>query len=209
MISHIIEENNFIPSMFHYIPNFLNKEEETKMLEYLEKTEDFVESPKCNNGISRLQKWYQSDMKYFCSSWQERYPRWTSFKMDSTIIDTIKKFQDFTETLPNISVPYINVPHINSCLINKYPNGNNFIAPHRDSEISFGPEPTIIGLSLGATRRINFHRLDNSNEDFSFDLESGSVFIMAGSTQRFYHHSIDKCECDDVRYSLTFREFIE
>ena len=29
-------------------------------------------------------------------------------------------------------------PNINSCLINKYPSGENFIAPHRDCELSFG-----------------------------------------------------------------------
>jgi alkylated DNA repair dioxygenase AlkB len=203
MITNIVNEINHTPSMFYYIPNFLTKEEEKIMFEYLQNTNDFVENPKFNIGVSRLQKWYHVDKKYFCSSWKERYPQWMSFEMDSTVINIIKKVQEFANGLDNISVP-----QINSCLINKYPTGENFIAPHRDSEISFGVEPTIIGLSLGHTRAINFHRLDNSKKDFSFELESGSVFIMAGSSQRFYHHSIDKCECDSVRYSLTFREFI-
>jgi alkylated DNA repair dioxygenase AlkB len=204
MITNIVNEINHAPSVFYYIPNFLNKDEESTMFEYLENTNDFVENPKFNNGVSRLQKWYHEDKKYFCSSWKERYPQWMSFEMDSTVTDIIKKFQDFVGTIPQI-----NIPRINSCLINKYPTGENFIAPHRDSEISFGTEPTIIGLSVGKTRQINFRRLDDPKKNFSFELESGSVFIMAGSSQRYYHHSIDKCECDDVRYSLTFREFIE
>jgi alkylated DNA repair dioxygenase AlkB len=101
------------------------------------------------------------------------------------------------------------VPKINSCLINKYPCGENFIAPHRDSAISFGEKPTIIGLSIGNERKIDFVRNDKTKvNDFSFDLESGSLFIMAGSSQKYYQHSIPKEYCENVRYSFTFREFI-
>jgi alkylated DNA repair dioxygenase AlkB len=40
------------------------------------------------------------------------------------------------------------------------------------------------------------------------ELESGSVFIMAGSSQKKYLHTIKKTFCENPRYSLTFREFI-
>lgn len=206
MISNIVEEyNGYTPSMFYYIPNFITKEEEQELFAYLENINDFYEKPKMSEGISRLQKWYQVDQKYFCPLWKERYPQWTSCKMDDTINNLIAKIQNFAYTIPNLA----KTPNINSCLINKYQTGENFIAPHRDSPISFGEEPTIIGLSIGQTRSINFHRNEKKSEkDFSFELESGSIFVMAGSSQRFYQHSIDKCDCKNVRYSLTFREFI-
>ncbi len=216
MITHIIEEYNDNPSVFYYQPNFLTKEEETAIYKYLEDTTDFLPNPKYTDGMSRLQKWYQQDKKYFCPIWKERYPHWNSHDYDETIVNIIAKIQGFADNIKNINHS-IKIPQINSCLINKYPNGDNFIAPHRDSNISFGEDPTIIGLSIGQKRPINFNRINthnsvNSNtiniKDFSFDLESGSIFVMAGSSQKFYHHSINKVDCDNVRYSLTFREYI-
>ncbi len=204
MISHVFCENNANPSIFYYIPNFLNKQEESKIFQYLEDTHDFIPNPKFNEGISRLQKWYHVDKKYFCPVWKERYDQWNSFEFDQTVSDLIDKIQKYIKTIPDIQIPLIN-----SCLINKYPTGDNFISPHRDSPISFGSEPTIIGLSLGTTRTIQFERVDkNQTKNFSFELESGSLFIMAGSSQNCFTHSIKKSDTKDVRYSLTFREFI-
>ena len=186
-------------SQFYYIPNFLTKEEEMNLFDYMENTNDFVPTPSYSNNISRLQKWIQSDKKYFCPEWKDRFPQWESFEIDDTIKSIQTKIQDYITNLDIIS------PNINSCLINKYPNGKHFIAPHRDSEISFGKQPTIVNLSLGATRTLVFQ---NENEQFSYDLESGSLFIMGGKSQEDYLHSIKKSDCNKVRYSLTFRQFI-
>lgn len=188
-------------STFHYIPKFINTEEEKLLLDYMESTKDFIPTPSYTNNISRLQKWIQSDKKYFCPEWKNRFPQWESFEMD----DTIQMIQNKIQKYIKDNVLDVKTPYINSCLINKYPNGQYFITPHRDSEISFGKEPTIINLSLGATRQLVF---ENNKETFNFDLESGSLFIMGGSSQKSYQHSIKKSDCDKVRYSLTFREFI-
>ena len=203
MISHIIDEFNDVPSIFYYIPNFLKIEEQKNIIQYLENMDDFIPSYKYTNDIGRLQKWYQVDKKYFCPLWKVRYPQWTSFEMDENITKLINNIQKFTESIDNIKVP-----QINSCLINKYPRGENFISPHRDSPLSFGQEPTIIGLSLGETREIHFMREDDPSKNFSFELQSGSVFIMAGSSQKKYLHTIKKTFCENPRYSFTFREFI-
>jgi alkylated DNA repair dioxygenase AlkB len=209
MINNIVTEYNDTPSIFHYVPNFITKEEEIKLKSYLDNTNDFIPSIKHNLGISRLQKWYQVDKKYFCPLWKERYPHWTSFEMDKTVSNMINKVQVFINNFDKNNQEAFQIPRINSCLINKYPTGENFIAPHRDSEISFGEKPTIMGLSIGNERKINFVRNDKTKvDDFSFNLESGSLFIMAGSSQKYYQHTIPKEYCDDVRYSLTFREFI-
>jgi alkylated DNA repair dioxygenase AlkB len=212
MISHIIKEESGNPSVFHYIPNFLSKDEEKALFDYLENTNNFVENPKMVDTVSkfsRLQKWYNIDKKYFCPMWKERYPHWESFEMDDVISGLIDKVQKYIVDNTDINKD-IKIPFINSCLINKYPAGENFIAPHRDSALSFGLEPTIIGLSIGQTRNINFERLekDKKHMNFSFELESSSMFIMGGSSQCHYHHSINKTVCENVRYSLTFREFI-
>jgi alkylated DNA repair dioxygenase AlkB len=181
--------------MFHYIPNFMNKEEQSELLTYLEASH-FIPAPQFTpNSVSREQKWFNKKKEYFCPTWKKRFPQWESFDVDSTIMLLMNKMQELVN----------NKTDINSCLINKYLTGKHFIAPHRDSLDSFGPEPTIIILSLGATRTLLF---ENDMEKFSFDLESGSVFIMSGKSQETYLHSIQKSDCTDVRYSLTFREFI-
>ncbi len=187
---------------FKYFPNYLSYEKQKQTLEYLESTCNFIAAPQYTDKVSRYQKWYQSNMKYFCPLWKARYPQWESHEMDSTILSLIDSMQSLLGSSAEL------LPHnmtINSCLVNKYPDGNHFISPHRDSPDSFGPTPTIIILSLGETRTLMF---ENETEKFSFDLESGSVFIMGGNSQKNYLHSLLKSDTTNVRYSLTFREFI-
>jgi alkylated DNA repair dioxygenase AlkB len=186
--------------MFKYIPNFMNKMEEYELFNYLENTNDFVPTPQFSSGFSRFQKWYQTENKYFCPMWRERYPQWESFKIDSMIKNIINIIQNYIN-----DSEYSKKLQINSCLVNKYPNGDHFIAPHRDSQESFGEEPIIIILSLGDTRTLSF---ENKEDKISFELESGSLFIMSGNSQKSYLHSLLKSSNKNVRYSLTFREFI-
>ena len=145
MISNIVSEQDSTVSIFHYIPNFITKEEEVNLKLYLDNTNDFIPSIKHNFGISRLQKWYQVDKKYFCPLWKERFPHWTSFEMDDTVDIMINKIQTFINdfAISNMNKEF-KIPKINSCLINKYPCGENFIAPHRDSEISFGEKGSTV-----------------------------------------------------------------
>ena len=116
----------------------------------------------------------------------------------------------------------IKIPSINSCLINKYRDGSDSIRPHRDNQITFGENPTVFGFSLGVEREIIFKRIEYNPEkmnsikldkgrmeEIRIPLKPGSLFIMGGSVQKYYSHEIPKVEMDGVRYSLTFREFIE
>ena len=96
------------------------------------------------------------------------------------------------------------------------------IRAHRDTNQSFGKEPTIAGLSIGVPREICFKRVeyDNTNHhlskldkktqnlNFSRRLESRSLFIMSGSSQKYWTHEIPPGVEEGVRFSLTFREFI-
>ena len=80
-------------------------------------------------------------------------------------------------------------------------------AKNQDTKLTFGEYPTIIGLSIGNKRNILFRKIQNK-EIFNFELESGSLFIMAGSSQKYYTHEIPKNDSKEHRYSLTFRETI-
>jgi hypothetical protein len=180
----------------------MNEQEQKEIFNYLEATIDFIPAPQYTNTISRYQKWFQTDNKYFCPVWKQRFPQWESFKIDLTIKSLINNIQQLINNINSI-----NKPNINSCLINKYPDGNHFISPHRDSPESFGEEPTIIILSLGETRTLLFESV-NTNEKISWNLEPGSIFIMHGESQKKYVHSLEKSSTPNIRYSLTFREFI-
>ena len=131
------------------------------------------------------------------------------------IVERIKEL-----ALDKIGIP---VPNINSCLVNIYNDGSERIRHHRDTDKAFGSSPTIIGVSLGATRLIEFKRVlyNGSNQrlskkdkktqymNFKLRLESGSMFIMAGSSQKFWTHGIPADDgVVDRRYSLTMREQI-
>ena len=113
----------------------------------------------------------------------------------------------------------------NSCLVNLYRDGNDSIAAHRDSIQSFGLYPTIVGLSIGSTRLMRIQRvyyneentksckMDNINKKgltMEIPLDDNSVFIMAGSSQKYYTHEILKDEkVMEERYSMTFRKYID
>ena len=105
----------------------------------------------------------------------------------------------------------------NSCLINKYISGSSSIKLHKDDLNSFGETPIIMNISLGSSRNIRFVRTkpnsmkwDKENKmDFQITLDSGSLLIMKGSTQKYFVHGIPKTkEHVGTRYSLTFRDYI-
>ena len=68
MITNIVQEFDYSPSVFYYIPNFLNELDQENIMTYLDNTKDFKPNPKYNDKISREQKWFQKDNKYFSSN---------------------------------------------------------------------------------------------------------------------------------------------
>lgn len=96
-------------------------------------------------------------------------------------------------------------PTINSCLVNYYPDGLAKMGYHSDDESELGENPTILSLSLGATRKLKFkHRL--THEVIDVNLTAGSLLTMEGSTQHHWKHSIpEQRKVEKGRISLTFR----
>ena len=90
------------------------------------------------------------------------------------------------------------------CVIQRYPNGNIGINPHRDKEMVLGTR--ICGLSLGATRELMFSK--HGFEPVTISLNSGSLYVMKPPTNQKWLHSIIKNRSIvEPRFSLTFRDY--
>jgi alkylated DNA repair dioxygenase AlkB len=193
-----------IPTIIYYKDNVFTNQE----LDFVKRL-NYLDGEHQNKEISRKQLWFHNDNKYFCSIWDKRYDRWKSNEYFNELFNLQNKVQNI---LYNLELDYnifstnnLDFPNINSCLINYYKDGNDFIPPHRDTPLSFGDYPTIINVSFGETRNLI---LKNDKEKFTFELKSNSIFIMMGSSQKYYTHEIEKSDTIHPRYSLTFREHI-
>jgi alkylated DNA repair dioxygenase AlkB len=153
--------------------------------------------------LDRKQLWFHEELKPFCSRWKKPHERWEPNEythilkqIQNRIVEVVKAFsesQGFKWDLDG---------H-NSCLINKYENGTQHIPPHKDTHLSFGEEPIIIGFSVGQKRKLI---LENETKKIEFELNNNSIFIMAGRSQLDFKHSIPpEPELENVRYSLTIR----
>ena len=94
---------------------------------------------------------------------------------------------------------------INSCLISRYRNGDNYIAPHRDDEPVINPESNIATVSIGAARTMRFTN-NNGSEKIDQTLEDGSLLVASRFSQDFWLHEIIRGQSEEVRYSFTLRE---
>lgn len=94
----------------------------------------------------------------------------------------------------------------NGLLINHYRDGQDSMGWHSDSEAVLGPNPTVVSLNLGGTRRFDLRRVGSSRIEHSLVLEHGSLLVMAGQTQHYWQHQVAKTRkpCA-LRLNLTFR----
>ena len=196
----IIEHDNDIPTILYYQDNAVSDEDLHFLfdLNYKEGTYDKEEK---SVKVSRQQLWFQKENKYFCPIWKKRLDRWEASPYPNELVSVQNKIEELINNLYLLKSPL----KLNSCLINYYETGANFIPPHKDSSISFGEYPTIICISHGDERTM---RIKNEKELYDFNLKSNSIFIMAGSSQKYYTHEILKTTSLSPRYSLTFRNYI-
>ncbi|MDD1781828.1 alpha-ketoglutarate-dependent dioxygenase AlkB [Enterovibrio sp. ZSDZ35] len=93
----------------------------------------------------------------------------------------------------------------NSVLANLYRDGNDYMGWHQDNEPELGMAPSIASLTLGDTRRFVLRHVQ-SGEKREFELNSGSLLIMAGKTQTYWQHSVPKtAKVRGPRINLTYR----
>ncbi|MEE8056823.1 MAG: alpha-ketoglutarate-dependent dioxygenase AlkB [Pseudomonadales bacterium] len=98
----------------------------------------------------------------------------------------------------------------NSVLASYYRDGSDSVAWHSDDEAELGTNPVIASLSFGAMRRFSFRNRNAKNQHpIHLDLVGGSLLVMAGSTQRYWHHQIPKTTTVlGGRINLTFRRIV-
>ncbi|WP_042302144.1 alpha-ketoglutarate-dependent dioxygenase AlkB family protein [Paraburkholderia kururiensis] len=93
----------------------------------------------------------------------------------------------------------------NSVLLNRYRSGTDSMGWHADREPELGQEPVIASVSLGATRRFDL-RHNATGVVRSFQLKSGSLLVMRGTTQAEWRHRVPKApDVRGERVNLTFR----
>jgi alkylated DNA repair dioxygenase AlkB len=99
----------------------------------------------------------------------------------------------------------------NSVLLNLYRNERDSVGWHSDDEPVFGPTPAIASLSLGETRTFKFrHKTRKDQKRIALELIAGSLLLMAGTTQRYWQHAIDKEKSTrGPRINLTFRNIVQ
>lgn len=108
-------------------------------------------------------------------------------------------------SLKNQLSQHFNVP-FNAVLCNHYRNGQDGMGWHSDDEPELGPSPTIASLSFGATRRFILRSKLDHNQKRSFNLNHGSLLLMAGDTQQHWQHAVPKTQTAIAsRINLTFR----
>jgi len=98
----------------------------------------------------------------------------------------------------------------NSVLLNLYRSERDGMGWHSDDEAELGFNPVIASLSFGETRIFRFrHRTKKHEKPISLGLTTGSLLVMAGTTQKFWRHAVDKeNEPKGPRINLTFRYII-
>jgi len=93
----------------------------------------------------------------------------------------------------------------NSVLANLYRDGSDGVAWHSDDEPELGRNPVVASVSLGQERRFELRHRE-TGEKVSTMPPSGSVLVMAGSTQHHWLHHVPKtAKPVGPRINLTFR----
>ncbi len=95
----------------------------------------------------------------------------------------------------------------NSVLINYYRDNRDSMGFHSDDEPELGDRPVIASVSLGEQRTfVMKHKLNKLAKPVRLRLESGSLLLMRGETQRYWKHGIAKeTRRSGPRVNLTFR----
>jgi len=223
---HRFKHDGDTDSLILYAEDILLNKHKEEIIANLNSMDDFERGANYYGQIRRHQKWYQTEGRYFSEGWRNQtHERWTSKKYNSPMLTTQQLIESICN---NIITHYPSIPKVkyNSCLVNKYRSKQDSIRHHRDTPTSFGAYPTISNLSLGDERIIEFKRVlydssnpsslapdvDNAKDNFAITLKSGSLLIMAGSSQKYFSHGVPPNEGAmdkaTIRYSLTFREYL-
>jgi alkylated DNA repair dioxygenase AlkB len=118
----------------------------------------------------------------------------------------------WTDLLRDIKrrVETVSATTFNSVLLNYYRDNRDSMGFHSDDEPELGERPIIASLSLGEERMfIMKHKVNKLAKPVRLRLESGSLLLMKGETQRYWKHGIAKeTRSCGPRINLTFRRIV-
>jgi alkylated DNA repair dioxygenase AlkB len=98
----------------------------------------------------------------------------------------------------------------NSLLLNQYRDGKDSVSWHSDDKPSLGLNPSIASVSFGAVRSFHLRHRRDKHVRHTMDLAPGSLLLMQGPTQHFWHHQVPKTSrAVGPRINLTFRSVTE
>ncbi|MGJ4786784.1 alpha-ketoglutarate-dependent dioxygenase AlkB family protein [Leptospira koniambonensis] len=123
-----------------------------------------------------------------------------------TYSNTTKRALPWTKELSELKIltEEITGTKFNSCLLNLYNNGEEGMAWHSDDEKSLGKNSTIASLSFGAERKFCFKH-KSTKEQISLILEHGSLLVMQGAQESWFHSLPKTKSIKQPRINLTFR----
>ena len=191
-------EKNLLPQdgILFYRPDFLSPDEARSFLETLTETIEW-DQPEIKFfgrlvSVPRLTAWYGEAVYTYSGITNYPHP-WTR-----ELLILRKKAEEACGS------------DFNSVLLNLYRDGSDHMSWHADDEKSLGPEPVIASISLGEVRKFGVkHRYEKDLEPVSLELGSGSLVIMKGKMQEFWHHRIHPTrKPKGPRINLTFRKVI-
>lgn len=91
-----------------------------------------------------------------------------------------------------------------SCGCNLYRDGSDSVAWHGDRIGRDVVDPRVAIVSVGEPRKLLLRPV-SGGESRRFDLGHGELFVMGGSSQRTWQHSVPKVANAGPRMSITFR----
>lgn len=220
---HTLKENDDSESIIITINDFFDRKENDEILHNLDDTKIWHKGFAFGREIPRLQRWYHIENKPFSPFWKQSYKRWDSNEYEKWLLqfqmDTQDKLQKILQPIRK-KHPCLKEINFNSVLINKYRTGKDYIRQHRDDEMIFNDNPSIVSVSFGVKRRFLMRRViydvnnpkkmkyNDKEEHLNLDIEldHGTVLIMGGSSQKYFSHGVPiDMNCKKTRYNLTFR----
>ena len=190
----------FIPGAeIYYDRNFLSAEEATFLFDVLRtKCAWQRHRTSFNYAVPRDEAYYGDAGTAYTYSRRE-------YKPLAWIPELLSLKTRVEEATPAIAYSNLGSPKLgyNAMLCNFYRNGHDSVGLHADAEPEMGP--IIASVSLGAERLFRL-KGKNGSAAFAERLPHGSLFIMAGMTQKNFKHEVPK-EPDITlpRINLTFR----
>ena len=175
---------------------------------------DFIshdESIQYLEALSTEVTWKQNQIKMFGKVYNE--PRLTAWYGDQGIsykYSGIQLLSTAWSDLLNELKSKVNAAastEFNSALLNYYRDGQDSMGYHQDNEPELGQNPVIASLTFGAARTFQLkHITDKTIKRKDILLNSGSLLIMAGTTQHYWKHQIPKTKKPiGPRLNITFR----